>query len=312
MTRNPPHVPLVVAALALASCTTSDLTPGWKLDRMRILAVQAEPAEPSPGDTVSFSSLVYTPPGMELEGVLWIGCLLSDAGDFGCELDTEALDAFSSADFENMSTDELAELYEAAVAAGLIGFEPALPPSWTAPEEALEGLEGDALLEGRSALVNLTAFPADAQDDSDVEIAYKRVPVSLSETPNSNPVMSGLLINGLQVESGDTFVGKIGFEYELEPIFTEASVETYDYINSAGETEERVEEPYFTWYTEDGSFDQEFSLYPYSSVVWTPGAAESNKLMVVMRDRRGGMAWVEIDMVLDCLFVDVPYAPCEE
>ncbi len=57
-------------------------------------------------------------------------------------------------------------------------------------------------------------------------------------------------------------------------------------------TETRTEEPYFSWYTEGGSFDQPFSLHPSTDVEYTvPKEDFSGFLVVVMRDRRGGMAW---------------------
>ncbi len=56
--------------------------------------------------------------------------------------------------------------------------------------------------------------------------------------------------------------------------------------------ETRAEEPYFSWYTEGGSFDQPFSLHPSTDVEYTvPKEDFSGFVVVVMRYRRGGMAW---------------------
>lgn len=315
MTRSHPTHPggglLAVASLALAACGGSGLSQPWQLDRLRVLAIQAEPAEPRPGDTVSFTSLVYAPAGVEVAGAVWFACLPQEADDFGCELDGSLLEELEGADPDSMSEEELLALYQEAQEAGLIGFEPGLPPSWEAPAEALEGLEGTELLEGRSAVVNLTVFPAQAEGGSDpstdIEVVYKRLPVSEAVTPNHNPELTGFRVNGVGVESGGRLVVDPRYRYELEPLLTDDSVETYEYVNEEGEVEERTEEPYFSWYTEAGSFDQEYSLHPYSEALWTPGEAWLTgsapeggevRILAVVRDRRGGMAWGELTLVV--------------
>ena len=290
---------LSVLALPLAGCAAETLSQSWQLDRLRVLAIQAEPAEPRPGDTVTFRSLVYTPEGLELEGSIWFACLPQDATDFGCELDPTIVDSLSGTDFEDLSPEELAALYAQAQEAGLIGFEPLLPPSWVAPEAALDGLEGNDRLEGRSAIINVSALPVGAEDDGDIEVVYKRVPVSEATTPNHNPVLMGFLVDGVEVASGDRVSLSRGSTHELEPLLSDDSIETYDYLGSDGQTEERSEEPYFDWYVEDGSFLQNFSLFPYSSTEWTPGDAAEVELKVVIRDRRGGMDWGELTLVME-------------
>ncbi|MCB9761392.1 MAG: hypothetical protein H6739_16235 [Alphaproteobacteria bacterium] len=61
------------------------LNPSWYLDRTRILAVAAEPAEPAPGDTVTFQ-LPHLRPGPG-PYVLWAGCVLEESDAFGCTED---------------------------------------------------------------------------------------------------------------------------------------------------------------------------------------------------------------------------------
>ena len=63
------------STLALAGCGANGLAQAWQLDRVRILGVRATPAEPRPGDRVTFESLVYTPAETQLGGVLWFACL---------------------------------------------------------------------------------------------------------------------------------------------------------------------------------------------------------------------------------------------
>ena len=111
---------------------------GSSTGSLRVLATQSTPAEAAPGDTVEFQSLIYQPPDESLEGVVWFGCLNESATSFGCTVDPDLLDGLSEPPTD--PSEQLAwftELQEA----GLLGFEPALPPTWTGPEEALDTLE---------------------------------------------------------------------------------------------------------------------------------------------------------------------------
>lgn len=281
--------------LLLTGCTVEQLAQSWQLDRLRILAVRATPAEPRPGDTVSFDSLLYVPFGEELEGVVWFACLPESADDFGCQLDPAITEALSGSP-DDLTPEEQAAIFQQARDAGLIGFEPLLPPTWTVPDDALDDLTDAEKLEGKSAVVNLTALPAGAESDADVELAYKRVPVSLATTPNANPAFNGVLVqdeagDDVEVVDGIHQVGQ-GCTYTLQPLLTEGSIEDYAFVTSDGTEETRTEEPFVTWYTEGGSFDQEFSLHPYLDVEWTaPEKGFEGVVVAVLRDRRGGMDW---------------------
>ena len=91
-----------------------------------------------------------------------------------------------------------------------------------------------------------------------------------------------------------------GTAHTIDPVLSDDSVEEYIYLSSDDIEEHRTEEPYFTWFTADGSFDQTFSLYPYNDVVWTaPNSPSTGSLIVVARDRRGGMAWSTIQFVVE-------------
>ena len=292
---------------SLMGCTTEPLSESWQLDRLRVLGVQAEPAEPRPGDTVTFRSLIYVPYGEALTGTVWFACLPEGSTDFGCTLDEGLTDALSG-DLESLSPEEQLALFQQAQEAGLIGFEPLFSPTWTVPEDALASLTEDERREGRSAVVNLTALPAGGDDatEDDVELAYKRVPVSLADTPNRNPVVTGVLVERKEGEGDqatytevlaekDGFTVEAGATYRLTPLLQEGSVETYVYRTTSGTEEQRTEEPYFTWYAEYGQYDQPDSLFPILDVEWTaPKGGFEGALVTVVRDRRGGMDWASL------------------
>lgn len=287
----------VVFALLLgcSSFTTETLSESWRIDRLRILGVAAEPAEPRPGETVRFRSLVVTP-DEPVGAVLWLACVNGDDSSNGCAADTSI---FSDVLADGaVSADEQAAL----AAAGLIGVEPFLPPSWTIPADALDALPVEARAEGFAAFVNITAVPgsidpaaASEIDPDEVELAFKRLPISENPQPNLNPDLLHVEVDGAVVEDGGTFEVDAGDTVEIEPLLGEGSVEAYPYLTSEGSTETRTESPWTEWYAEDGEFSQTTSLYPELAREWTaPTDAGEVRLWMVVRDRRGGMDWMTV------------------
>ena len=112
---------LFLTSLSVTGCSVQEMAQAWQLDRLRVLATQATPAEAAPGETVAFESLVYQPDGESLEGIVWFGCLNESATSFGCTLDPEVLDGLSEP-----PTDASINLFTELQEIGLLGFEPAL------------------------------------------------------------------------------------------------------------------------------------------------------------------------------------------
>jgi len=298
----------------LFACSEDDLSQTWQLDRTRILAVrpfvQGEPdvvlgtrAEGRPGETLGFEALTYSPADDPIGGLLWIACLDEENPNDGCSFDED-----DAKDKEDLDLD---------AEAGFIGFEPLFSPVLPIPESVLDGLPEEDRAEGISALVNIIAIPESEMDlledessdedkdelelDADnYEIAFKRVPVSESETPNHNPDIIDFIVAGERLDGAEGFTARTQTTYIIEPLLADGHIETYAYTTSSGESEYRTEEPYFSWFTELGaeetkdgaSFDQPFSLNPYNSVEWTaPKEPGLLVIHVVVRDRRGGMGW---------------------
>ena len=272
----------------LLACQRPEVSQPWQIDRLRILAVAAEPPEPRPGDTVTFTSLVVSPDD-PVAAVLWLSC--GTGGSFGC--DTSVL---QDLDFENPETIDPQTLLDA----GLIGAEPYWAPAWEVPTDFLDALTEDEKLEGMSAMINLTAIPesaatAEVDDLNLVESAFKRIPVSLAPTPNHNPTVTGVQVDELPIpEAGARIYLEPNQTYSLTIQLSDDSIEDYTYRNSGGEDETRTEEPYFTWYAQEGSFDQTATLWPYTTVAFTTPETPTitdPSIWVVVRDRRGGMSW---------------------
>lgn len=278
-----------------------DLAPDWLVDRTRLLGIRAEPAEARPGDVVTFEALIGQAWGDDTElAVIWLACPVDDEGNgFGCVTD------FGSIDVATADPADLASL-------GFIGFEPGLPPVYTVPDDLLDGLEPDQRAEGRYVLVQTVALPLDLVDEQTEELdfalvdsGYKRLVVSEAETPNHNPGLGVFTVDGFPVPQGAVVTLDPGQTYELGVLLLDDARETYVYVNSSGGTEDRVEEPYATWFTTGGDMTEEVTLWPYLEATWVAPSDEadgeepledpSGRWYAVFRDRRGGMSWLVQD-----------------
>lgn len=278
--------------LTLLACEQPDLTQEWDLDRLRLLAIRADPAEPAPGDVVTFSSLRYVPDGAEWASV-WIACIAG--GD--CTLDPTLFDRF--AEFETLTPEEQAELIAALQAAGFIGFEPGLTPTWPVAADALAGLTTAELLEGTSASIQVTLTT-----EADTELVLKNVPVSLATTPNSNPDVATFTYDG--ADAGAGFTVGTGEQIALEA--TVAALEEYDYVTTDGVAETRTESLEWRWYVSGGEpaldFGGELDPEPedtlVSDITWiTPDEPGTYTVAAVVLDGRGGMGWWELSVVVE-------------
>jgi hypothetical protein len=302
-----------IVLTSLVACQRSDLARSWQIDRTRVLAVKAEVidqdgatsalAEAQPGETIRLSALIVHPDAAT--SALWIGCDSEEASPFGCTPSEELFELLGALDPLSMTAEEIAEFQAQAQALGLIGIEPFMPPSYTFSEDFLDHLTESESLEGAELQLTIMANPITEHgepDASDTEIATKRIPVSTSTTPNHNPDILQLLINGQEVSLGQDISVVGGEQYEIEPILSEEP-EEYLFVYSDGESEVRTEEPYFDFYATDGSYDIPYSLYgEFQSVVWTaPEAdvAENATIWVVSRDRRGGMGWIQQTFLIE-------------
>ena len=276
-----------------------DLSPTWLVDRTRVLSVVAEPPEIRPGERATFAALVPTPDAEQPEdgglSKLWLACPVDDEGNgFGCVVD------FDSLDIEELDPAQLAEL-------GFIGFEPGLPPSYVAPVDLLEPLEEEDRLEGSYVNVQLTALPDDllaatSPDDApeldfnEVEVAYKRLVVSEAITPNRNPGIRTFSVDGVEVDVDTVVEVDPGQPYDLGVLLPDGAREAYVFVNSEGEEEQRIEEPYVAWYATGGEMTEEVTLYPFLEATWLAPEASgaTGTWYAVLRDRRGGQAfWIQ-------------------
>ncbi len=92
MQRHAPPVLLLAALLAAVGCDPPDLTPSSEVIRLRVLAIETEPAEIEFGDEVVLHPVIADP-WDEGYSVQWMPCISADLG------------GFVACDFENMLID---------------------------------------------------------------------------------------------------------------------------------------------------------------------------------------------------------------
>lgn len=273
-----------------------DLAPAWLVDRPRVLGIRASPPEVRPGETVTFEALVPTPGATAPYTVIWLACPPADDGGigFGCPI-PETLDL----------TD-----VNALAALGVIGVEPFLPPVYTVPDDALDGLAPADRAEGLYTLIQVTALPPDLLDPAtapdtldfnEIEAAYKRLVVSEAATPNQNPEIVAFTADGIVVPPGAPLHVTAGQDYDLSVQLSPTAIETYTFVTSEGTPEDREEEPYLSWYATAGEVEEPVTLFPYPEATWTAPATvgETGTVWAVLRDRRGGMAWWAQEIVVE-------------
>jgi hypothetical protein len=268
----------------------SELVDDWMVDRTRLLGVAASPPEVEPGATVAFSALIGRPVGdEELLGVAWIACPVEGDGiGFGCATDLTNLDVSS------LDPEALAEL-------GLIGFEPGLAPVYEVPPDLLDDVPAEDRAEGVYVLATVAAFPLEPAlageplDVADVESGYKRLVVSEAATPNHNPEIAVFTLDGAPIPRGAPVYVDPDQVYAPGIVLTEDAVEAYEFAPDGGPVETRAEEPYASWFTTGGEMVESVTLYPFLDAIWLspPTVGEEGVWYAVVRDRRGGMAWME-------------------
>jgi hypothetical protein len=291
---------MMVSLLILGACVInpdkwprpSELSDPWLVDRTRVLAVRADPPEAYPNSTVHFEALVgQAPDDTEELAQVWVACAAEgDGSGFGCVTDPTSLQTDTSS--PEPGTDDLE----------VIGTVPGNPPVYTTPEDLLVGLDEQQAREGLYVLVQVALFPATALEDTgllpelelaDVELAFKRLVVSLATTPNHNPTFDHFTVDGFTVPAGAPVLVEAGEPYELGATLPDGTREVYDYLDTEGVVEQRVEEPYATFLTTSGTIDGWITLWPYMSATFVAPeeSGATGKWFVILRDRRGGMGW---------------------
>lgn len=284
-------------ALAVSSaCSDKEevvLQPASLVDKLRVLAIKAEPPEAAPGEIISLTALVADPlENRRNTGHLWVMCDPSVEGELGNACAQQ--DTLRSFDLEALP--EGVNIFP-------LFFNFAF---YRAPWGILDQLEEEERRRGMTATVLLVAWEGGSQEqlqDPSIlkQLAIKRIRIAdPQETPNRNPVLETVTINDQPFGETDEPRVKAGGTITLSASSTEDSVEVFQRVLPDGTVVEQSEQNVFSWYTRGGRFTQglEYSSRtesgdPIGLELPELGTLPDDRLhlWVVLRDARGGTDW---------------------
>jgi len=303
---------LALALLALTGCAEA-WSPESIIEDLRVIGMQADPAELKPGESASLSALILDPsrPGQK-NTVLWIGCDPDpfNLGRSACS-DPAVLQNPASLvsggklpngvhfiGLDNAATYATsAELFSQLAATdtrrqtGTVGQVLAIAIA--------QETTGVPTMEEAAAL-----FDKVAKKEVKAVITLFRIKVSESATRNTNPVISAFLFDGKPVKPNLPAMISAAGKREVLLEAPEGSFEPYVETTPTA-MEEKVERLTSAWYSTSGRFNNlRVALRSEVKAIFTapgdPGFPldkvpenRSGTFFVVMRDTRGGQTWTQ-------------------
>lgn len=275
---------LRVLPLLLAAGCGAEFTPRSVLFDLRVLAIDADPLEVGPDDSVTLDAYRYVPPGQEILTETWTFCPFSVGSSVGyacaipqCEKGLTATGAPADPHAAPRLTASPGALVRECLA--LLSGSAAPPPEVPEKVEVLFRYEvetaaapgGTEPAGSRQAVLRLPLYPAGAPADRNVA-----------------PVISSVTIGGLAVPppDGTNPLLRPGADLDVRVVLAPESAQTYD---EGGRmlTEQLV----VSFYTTAGRFDYDWANGPDAAVKLRhdeTGGAAGARVWVVARDLRGG------------------------
>jgi hypothetical protein len=340
---------LVLAALTLAACSP-DFAPASKVEKLRVLAIQAEPPEIDPAgiQTAALTSLVLraddVPTPSRVTSVLHVACLpnpgnlsrpspcvglsqLADAIDFiraaapaSCGPVPRPLPVFAGVEACRGGVCGPAALSGGgALPDAAITVEPtywaSLPPA--APERIL-GVQAvdlafavDATPDelaapagGLCANADLVTNLADLWGAREHVLSIKRVVIhgpDSPDAPNRNPAVAGILAGSTALLDPAAATTLAPGVFELAPVLPAGSAgapEVYTKRDAAGAPLETAPEDWvYSWFSNAGEL-KDLNTRGSDTDRWTLVGQGPAKVVVVVRDLRGGTAWAVRDVMV--------------
>jgi hypothetical protein len=303
----------LVAALALWCGCSGDLPPSSGVVGLRLLAVRAEPPEVAPGATTILDTLTVAPPtldgGAPSPSYLWLAC-------------PEAPEAFApSACSTPDDGGAMANVPSCAVAPAaplcLIGASPTV--RFTPPPDGssvvITVIVGDASAGGAIACAMDAARNGGAPSPgSACVVAVKGLSVTRSATPNHNPTLDALTLDGMPLTDGSARFTAGGAPRTLAATRTAGSseIELCAPGDAACTTSGQREPLSISWFATAGAIASGRTPFqpapcddaclkadppPSVSTQWSPPAdgelaAAEVDFWAVVRDGRGGVGWL--------------------
>lgn len=300
---------LATAVAILRAGCDSPFVPESVLASFRTIAVRAEPPEARPGETVVLDALVFDPASRAIS-VTWFACdppaaegVLTPCDDTRVVEDLAAKRDPTSGGIREVGTSTRATY----VYAGDLG----------------------GALERRAIILHV------ARAGDETRISRKEIVLSVSPSPNHNPAIELIVVEGRPIGPTDLGSARAGDSLELSGIVTSSSAEMFALRRADGSEAPHVEDVRLEWFTTQGRYGVDYrppsakpiidlfvdSGPPPPDVGPREGGGESSKdefgmkvtlnlpkpdevkddrlrVFVVVRDTRGGTDWEERGVVL--------------
>jgi hypothetical protein len=293
---------VLLLAVATATCAPS-LGPGDALvTSTRILAVRADPAEASPGETMTLTSLVAGPAGTVTGArIAWSFCTAprpltdNDVVSSACMTTSALVGAGAGPSITATLPADGCSIFGPDTTA--VGQRPTDPDGTGGYYQPLRLDLAGADLTFDLARIHCDLADADATLASAFAAAYR-----LNQNPQLLPLQAA-------IGSAPAALTAIpaGARVTLEASWPASSAETFAYYDEASQTvTSQRESMQVAWYVSGGTLDTESTGRAANDPAtttddgWTaPGAAGTVHLWVVLRDSRGGVDFASYDLEVE-------------
>jgi hypothetical protein len=289
----------VWTAVVLVSACSNDFAPYSRLDRLRVLAIRANPPTPVPGDLCRMEALAFAPAAAPI-AYRWSFCpVLARANeDYACPLtQAETVEVFGASPPFDLGTARTAE-FTNPFALDRLGALCAAGVHTAQFDEAVNCGQGypvslvlDVSTDGDSLRAAFTVY----------------LPTSADAAINANPTVLDLALDGQILAEEPTPVPlPAGRVADLAVALSDDSAEMRPIPPSESGSGLRRERLRLSWFADLGSLDQDRTVYldgettlqQATSNRWTPPPQEAltaqalGTFAVVVRDDRGGVGWL--------------------
>ena len=288
---------LIAVALFGAACQ-EDMEDVSQVTKFRILAVQADPPEVAPGDGATLKLLFADPAGegRDVE-IVWLTCV----GEFSPTSDI-------STGCEPIWLPQIASAAEGGdeypipfTPMGILDLLPEGEEDVTVTAVVIACAGGDLPGPEDISLAGEIEGMKDLCKGGDGLVAVKSFIISGSDSPNTNPEIREMYIEGESLAEGETAFHRCTGDVEcredveIDVFLTDDSYENYEQVKF-GKTETVEERTYVSWFVTGGSFNRDRSGTdkqpgPYDVIWMPPRGGGKFDLWVVAHDVRGGVSW---------------------
>ncbi len=298
---------VLLAAVFACGCG-ADFDPYNRLGGLRVLAVRSEPPAPAPGETAKLSALVYTTDKDPVVSMAWSWCPFAGSANDGypCLL--------TEAELRTMGAGDMVPAYDLgreAEASFLHGVDPQVLKALCAP--AGMGMGPSAISAaflpscdgGFPVTVKLVVKTA---KDTVTTVRTLKLRVDPDKDANANPTVDGITATLAGAERPVTETPEVTLPRNVDTVVKvavpEAAAERYMGKDDNGQPAMVRERIFVTWFVEAGEtrsertsfIDGVVALPDALSNKWKPPltkqyARDTLKIIVVVRDDRGGVAW---------------------